>query len=295
MLWVILAIISAAIWSIVAIIDKYIITKHIKEPIVPVMIIGLIAIIASILIYIFNGYSTLSTINIFLAIITGALFVPQILFYFKALKIGEVSRIIPLFYMSPIIVFILAAIFLGEVFTLGKYLGMILVVIGSIFITMKKMTKFSIGKEFWLIMLSVIFLSIITILTKYLLGFADYWTVFAYIKIGNFIATIPIVYLYYGTLSRALAKSGKKVVGLLLTNETIALTASLIFIIALSLGSASLVTGISAVQPFFVLLYATILSLFLPKILKEEISKSVIIHKLFAIVLVFIGGYLIII
>ena len=71
--------------------------------------------------------------------------------------------------------------------------------------------------------------------------------------------------------------------------------ASLVFgFTAVSLGPVSLVVPISAVQPFFVLLYSIFLTKFAPNILKEEITKETLFMKLSAIVLVFIGTLLIV-
>lgn len=77
-------------------------------------------------------------------------------------------------------------------------------------------------------------------------------------------------------------------------NELVALLglASLEYAIA-SASSVSLVIALQATQPFFLLLYAIILSLWFPKILKEEVNKGVLTNKLIAIALLAIGVFLV--
>ncbi|MBD3296619.1 MAG: EamA family transporter [Candidatus Omnitrophica bacterium] len=58
-----------------------------------------------------------------------ASFLAQIAFY-HALKVGEVSRVVPVAGSFPMIAFLLGVVFLGETFTLVKAAGMALVIGG---------------------------------------------------------------------------------------------------------------------------------------------------------------------
>ena len=68
---------------------------------------------------------------------------------------------------------------------------------------------------------------------------------------------------------------------------------TLFSLIATSLGYISLVSALSGLQTFFVFVYMLILSLFLPNILKEETTKGIVLLKLSAVILMFIGTWLI--
>ena len=57
-------------------------------------------------------------------------------FYFKALKLWEVSRATPIVASYPLIAFILAVLFLGEKLTLAKSAGAVLVVSGALLLTL---------------------------------------------------------------------------------------------------------------------------------------------------------------
>ena len=294
MSWILFSILSAAVWAIVNTVDKYVLTKLVKKPVVPLMIFGIIGLIASFFVHLFHGFSYLSYFNIALAFVAGILYVIGILFYFKAVKIEEISRVIPLLYLSSLFVSILAAIFLGEIFTPIKYLGIFLLIIGAVSISSKNFIKFGFGKAFWFMVLASLVFSINAVITKYLLNFVDFWTIFSYIRIGAFFALIPTFCFSFKDLILAVWEHGKKTVILISLNEILALFAVILITIAMTKGYITLVNALSSVQPFFVLLIAVILSVFYPKILKEEIGKSAILLKLIAITLMFVGVILII-
>lgn len=58
------------------------------------------------------------------------------LFYFKALQIGEASKVVPIDKLSIVITMILAFFFLGEEFTVKTVLGGILITVGTLVLVM---------------------------------------------------------------------------------------------------------------------------------------------------------------
>jgi len=294
MSWVLFSILAALIWAVVNVVDKYILSKWVKNPIVPVMILGVVGLVSSLLVFLFRGFAELSFINILLALVSGIFYILTVIFYFKAVKIEEVSRIIPLFYLTTLFVLIFATIFLGETFTLIKYLGIFLLIIGAILISSKGLMKISFGKAFWFMILASLSIAINQVITKYLLSFADFWTIFSYTRIGSMFALIPIFYFSFSDLISTVRKHGKKVIGVISLNESLNIVGVLLITIATSIGYVTLVNALSSVQPFFVLSFAVILSIFYPKFLKEEIGKSTILLKLVAMTIMFLGALLIV-
>ncbi len=126
-----------------------------------------------------------------------------------------------------------------------------------------------------------------------MLNFADYWTIFAYIRIGTIFALIPIFYFYFPDLLRSIKKHGKKVFVVISINETLNIFGVLFMTIATAIGFVTLVSALSSVQPFFVLIFAVIISIFYPKILKEEIGRKTLFLKFISIILMFVGALLI--
>lgn len=293
MSWILFSILAAVTWAIVNTVDKYILTKLTKNPYVVTITLGVIGAIVSLFVYFINGFSELSNFNIFLAAIAGLFYILMNICYIKAVQLEEVSRIVPLFFLSPLFILLFAALFLGEVFTPLKYLGIFLLVIGAILISFRRTARFNSRKAIWFMIFAALFISINQVITKHLLSFADFWTVFSYVRIGAVIAMIPVVYLNFSDLMATVKKHGKKVVGILTVNESLNVLGVIFVTFAVSTGYVTLVNALTSIQPFFVLLFAFVLSVFYPKILKEGVGKSAVMLKLIAIVLMFIGALLI--
>jgi len=292
MSWIMFSIFSAAIFAVVNIIDKYILSKLVKEPVVPLMISGIIGFFVGIL-YLSYRFTALSFQNILLVFVAAIFYVLTILFYFKAVKLEEISKIVALFYLRPLFVSILAAISLGEIFTLLKYMGIFFLVIGAAVISSKGFMKLSFGKAFWFMIIASLTSSFGDVITKYLLNFADFWAIFSYTRIGMFFALFPFLCFRFPSLLSSIKKRGKKLFTTISLNESLTLLADLLLTVAMASGYVTLVIALSSLQPFFVLLFALILSIFSPQILKEEISGSAVLLKLVGIALIFIGAVLI--
>lgn len=293
MTWILFSILAAISWAIVHILDKIILTKLIKNPVISLLFLGTIGLIISFFVYLFYGFLDLSYFNILLSFIASVCYVLMIYFYFKATQLEEISRVVSFFRITPLFVLIFSIFLFNEIFSFSKYLGIILLITGSILISLKKSVKLTFGKTFWFIIIAAIVSALNTIITKYLLNYADFWTVFAYLRIGVFIVLIPFFYWNFSELILIIKKRNKKIIGLLTLNELLNLSGILFITIAISLNSATLVSALSSIYPFFVLIFAVILSIFYPHILKEEIGKSTLAVKIIAIALIFIGVVLI--
>lgn len=293
MSWIIFSILAALSLAIVNILDKFILTKWIKNPTLLIMLLGIVGIVVSFFIWIVRGLSGLSFFNMALALIASIFYLLTNLFYFKVTQTQEISRIAPLLRLTPFFVLIFAYFFFGETFGFLKYLGIAFLIIGSLLICIKGSVKLSFGKSLWFTMIAVISSAVSTIITKHLLHYADFWTIFAYLRIGVFVVLIPVFYWNFSNLILTVKKQGKKIIWLLSLNELLLLLSVLFVTVALSQNSATLTTALFSIHPFFVLLFAIILSKFYPHIIKEKIKKADIILKITAIVLIFIGVFLI--
>lgn len=293
-IWILFSILATLIWAIGSIIDKFVFTRWVVKPIILVVIMGIFGLLASLIIYLTQGFAELSNTNILIAILAGIFYVLAYLFYFKAVKIEEISRVIPLCFLTNFFILFFAYIFLGEILTSQKYLGVFFLVIGAMLISQKDKISFAFNKAFWLMVLSSGAIAAGIIITKYLLDFADFWTVFSYTKgIGMMIALLPIIYLNFGDLVGEIKKNGKKAIGMMSTSEILNVFASLSITIAISAGSVTLVNALSSIQPFIVLIFALIISIFYPTIFKEDLKKANIFIKVIATILMFIGVILI--
>ncbi len=294
MLWAVFSILAALTWAVVNVVDKYVLTKWNVKPVVPVMVSGILGLLASFLVYLLRGFSELSLLNIALSLTAGILYLLAIFLYFKSAKIEEISRVVPLFYLTSLFVAILAAVFLGEIFTPTKYFGIFLLVVGAILLSSRNLVRVSVGKALWLMTLASLMLSITTVITKYLLKFAHFWTVFSYTRIGAALGLVPVFCFNLHHFFSVTKERGKRVVATISLNESLNLLGILLVTVAMAMGPVTLVNALSSVQPFFVLLLTVVLSVFYPRVLKEEVDRSTVLSKLVAIILMFLGAFLVV-
>jgi len=292
MLWAVLAILTAVIYSIVVLVDKVVMEKWIKHPMIPLLSLSLVGMLASVVVFLTKGFAKLSTFNTVLAVLSGALVVGGGYFYYKAIQIEEASRVAPLFSLSPLLVLIFAAIFLGEVLTFARYVGIVLLVVGAVTVSTRSI-RLKLNKAFGYMMITLSTGTVSVVIGKYLLGFIGYWDVFAYMRAGAFLATIPAFFIYLPKLMTTLRKHGKVILVPMVISQMGSLGAMVLQTAAMAMASVTLVVSLTATQPFFILVFSVILSVFFPKILKEKITRPILIQKALAIVLMFIGALLI--
>jgi hypothetical protein len=105
---------------------------------------------------------------------------------------------------------------------------------------------------------------------------------------------IPIFFFNFRDfISLTQEQYGKKAVVIISLNETLTVVAVLFTTHAIEIGYITLVNALFSLQPFFVLVFSLILSIFYPEIMKEDVMKSVVLQKFIAIVLMFTGVVLI--
>lgn len=287
MSWILFSLLAAFGWAIVNVLDKFIVTKLVKNPMMSVLIITILSLIVGAIVLAFH-YKPLTPTLLLCVFVTAVFYLLTNVFYFKAAQQEEISRLVPLFYLATVFIGLISALTLGEIFSPLQYLGVLLLVAGAILVSVRGLNlKF--GKAFWFMILSTLSISIYTILTKYLLNYEDYWTVFGYSRIGVFVAGIPLLYWHYSDFVR----TTRKAIGAITFSESLNLVALFCFTIAMAQGFVTLANALASLQPLFLLAFTVLLSLFYPRILKEEMGKGTVAQKLVAILMMFAGAMLI--
>lgn len=140
-MWVVFASLSALFASLVAIFAKLGLQDldSTLATTIRSIIMALFLVVVSIFLRKFEGFSinsleTKDWLLITLAGISGAM---SWLFYFFALKIGLTSHVAVIDKLSIVLVIFLSVLFLGESLDFKSFLGIILLVFGSVLITLK--------------------------------------------------------------------------------------------------------------------------------------------------------------
>jgi len=290
-----LALIAPIFWAALNIIDKYFLTKLIKNAFSYQILMLFFDSIAILPLFLFTKISFAYPWFIS-GIVSNLLLSFAFIWYNKAMMIEEASRVVMMFYLNPLFALILAYVFLGETLDFSKYVGILFLVLSALMISYKKTKgKFKFSAALGFVLIISISWAMFEVFSKYAFNFIDYFSFLFWNIVGAIISGFVLLCFpkYRKDFFNDMRKVNKKKVFFWRTFSVIVYYTALIsFYIAISKESVSLVAAIPSLQPLFVLIYTVILSLFIPKILSEKISKLIILIKILSIILIIAGTWL---
>ncbi len=290
MSWVIFSFLSALLISIVSLIEKYIVDKKIRDPITVIGIGGIGFFFLTTIVALIYGEWYLPLKYALLALLTGALHMGGLYFYYRAMKTEDISTIIPILSLVGVFILLMEFIFLGVKLTSFQYVGCGLVILGSFVISMKKIEFPKFNLALILLLFTVVLFSIRAILSKFLINNISVLAFMFWFGVAELI--FGVIFLVFARkIYRIKALKGIKLVVLI---GILAATAYMMFFIALVSGEVSLVSTLFQFSMLFTFVGAYLITIYHPKIINEKINKEIIILKIIAILIIFIGGYLIV-
>ena len=312
MQWFILALIASILWAVVVIVDKFILTHYIKDAVSYQVFLTLTMLPFLISLLPFTSHNTnsstptiLPVIIILLGVTMGLVYV----LYNKALLIEEVSRVTPLFYLSPLFVLLFSFMFIGEGLSLRRYVGIGLMVFSAISVSVslrgrnrdsrRQSHSHSLHIALSPALLMILVLDIMNagkdVISKLILSHLDYLSYLFWFLLGN-IAGRPFLLLIPHNREKTLMiikTLPPKVYLLSFISSSLAWTGYVLYFKAVSMTYISLVSAIPTTQPFLVFIFATLLGLFYPGLIEEKTDRRSLTIKGIAAVSVLIGAYLI--
>lgn len=309
MSWILIAVIAYMILAIVNLADKFLLEKYIASAKAYTFLIGLLSLLAFGLAPWYLTWPGL--IPWTYDILVGAIFPVALLLMYKALKEGEASEVITVVGGSvPIFTLLLSVTIFGETFSPRQWLALGLLILGTIIISWfpdahelwhKVKTWFSIESINRHLGLAAaisagFLLSLFFIGSKYLYTSQYFWSAFIWIRLGTFLAALSLlipgqyrreIFEAFRSLKR---KNGQAI---FFGTQGLAALGFLLQNYALNLGSVVIINALQGVQYVFLLILGALLTVFYPKLIKENISRSVIIKKLIAVAIIIVGLILI--
>jgi bacterial/archaeal transporter family protein len=300
MTWFLIALIAPLLWAISVHMDKFLISRYFKGESVGALMIfsAFIGILLLPIIYFVEpGVLALKLPFILLLISNGILYVVAMLPYYYALKSGEASIVVPLFQLIPFFNYILGLIFLKENLTVMQIIASLLIILGAILISSNNNGKVKRhkSKAFWLMALSAFLFSVSILVFKFVAIQNDFWTASFWEYVGLSISAI-LLFLFIKSYRKQffyVFESNKfAVISINGINEVINIAAKMIMNFAGLLAPLALVWVANGFQPFFVLIIGIFLAIFFPKLTDESLNKKYIFQKVIAILIMFVGMYL---
>lgn len=296
--WVIIAMLAPALYAASSFIDRFLIEKKIKDTLFLTILGGATAFLAALVILIIKGFPVLGGVNLFLLIFSGILFELALLPYYRAISLADTSRVVPLFQMIPVFVLIMSFIFLNEIPGRNQLVGFFLVLAGAFILSLEEagLKNLRLGNFTWFVLLSAFLYAVPSVIFKYVVVEENFWDTLAYEFVGGGIGAAILMFWWYlknKDLPAEISLLTGNVWAIIVSNEIIYIGARFLSFYAITLAPVYLVSVLGGTGPFFVFIYGVILSVWFPRIIKEDLRKPVLLTKLSAIALMFAGVYLI--
>jgi transporter family protein len=293
MSWISLALIAPFFWAFSNFIDKYVLSKHTKGIFDFLFFSTITSWVFFIGLLIFKGLPDFNVYSL-IPVATGMVLIYSYGFYAKALEQGETSALVILFKLIPVVTVILAFIFLGQTLSQREVLGFLVVLIGATIVSLNKGNKGTIN-GFGMIIIAIVIWSVMTLLIDFGLTKMSFWHYFTLDTLGSALAgpTLLIIPSVKKQVISGIKTATSSKYNWFFWNNVLDLLGQMSIKKALSIApSAGLVMVVMQAQSFYIIVIGVLLTLFVPHIIKEDISSGTLIKKFAGAVVMFSGVYI---
>ncbi|OGH67445.1 MAG: hypothetical protein A3J66_02685 [Candidatus Magasanikbacteria bacterium RIFCSPHIGHO2_02_FULL_47_14] len=305
MSWFFLALLGYFFLAIVFVLDKFILTRSVQQPVVYAFY-STIFMFGAIILWPF-GAELLQGQDWAVAALSGLAFGFGLWAMFLAVKRGEASHVNP-FIGSVVSIgtFALAALYLGESLKSLQVLGMLVLVFAT-FLLSVRLTKNGLGlyKGFaWALVAGLLF-AVSHTAAKYIYEAYPFLTGFMWTRV--FTGVVGLVCLYSSHVRRSFVRPsrgrtmerckncgfGKKhAVGTVITDKVAGIVGVVLIQYAIARGSVTLVNAMIGLQYAFMFLLIYLLTRFAPRVFHEKFAPREVSFQIVAIALVILGSAL---
>ena len=291
--WIFLSLLAPLFWASSNFVDKYILGKYTKGIFDFVFFSTITSWFFFVAIFIFTGIPELNLYSL-IPIATGMILIYSYGFYGKALEQGDTSSLVILFKLIPVVTVILAFAFLGQTLSSNELIGFVIVLAGATIISFEK-TKGIFIKGFGMILIAILMWSVMTLLVDYGLTKMSFWD---YLMLDNFGSALAGLTLFIIPSIRRQVIEGIKTAQLgkyiwFSWNNVLDFFGQMSIKKALAIApSAGLVAVVMQVQSLYAIIIGVLLTLLIPNIIKEDISRNTLIKKIIGAIIMFSGVYI---
>ncbi len=288
-LWIALAALAQLISAGIVLVDKYVLVSHahLGRPAVYAFYISILS--GFVLVLVPFGVISIPSFNVLaLSMLASVTFILSVLFLYTALKRGNASDAIPIVgAVSAVVAAHLAYVFLDQDLPRAFIPAFILLVIGTVLISHFKFT----GKSLGLVVASGIFFGASAILIKLIFletSFIDgfFWSRMTNVVGALFLLAIPAnrraIFHGYRTSSHGMK-------WLVVSNKTLGGVAAFLTLLAIHLGSVTIVNAMAGLQFVFLLSFAYFSARWFPSVFKGEVHPHQFPHQVYGILCVVAG------
>ena len=279
-LWLLLALIVPFMLAAVNMIDKLVVDRHISTTLLYPFYIGIVEIVIATTLLttlLVTGLEDVDWRVIGGALVMGSLRGLGLATMVLALRLDQVSRVIAIWFLNPIMVVCMAVVFLSESVS-GLAIGAIAMAslgAGVVSWTGGETSRgFMRPKVIVLALVSALAWATANILTKQFVDDDSFWQLYFGSRAG--FGAVMLLLIFSSEVRRG-ARTGwrsRPLIGLFLLAEVIVTISLILYYTAINLGPVSLVSAIGAIQPLTVLIYSIVLALLFPAIFSGWVTRS---------------------
>src|SRR3989344_362653 len=299
--WFLIALVAPILWSIVNHIDKYMLSKYLKERGVGALLIfsalSSVIILPFVLYFFSSEIFSISGGDLVTLLFVGFLSAGAFYFYLMGMEEEETSIVVPLFQLVPVFGYFLGVIVLRESLTTAQIFSSLLIMSGIIILTIEidEENKIRLKSRVLILIATSSFLfALHDILFKKVAMVESFWvSVFwQYLSLTIFgLLILWAVKKFREDFLAMFKDTGRKLLSLNVVSELLYIFGNLTNNFATLLAPIALVLVVSSYQPLFVFIGGTLLTLLSPHITTEKISSRHLAHKFISILIIIIGSY----
>ncbi len=295
---IIITLLASFLWAITNHIDKYMLcnienpTSNIKTLLVfSSLIAGLV--LSPLWLIVSKFQISISSISLAFVFMASILYLLATYFYFKALEKNDASIVVVMFQLIPVFSYVLSWVLFKETLTTNQMIGSLIIISSAIIISLDFESNSNKNKLTALILMiiSSLMYALYFIFFDIAIRSSDYKAVAFWYQISFLLIGIILLCLkhFRKPFIEMIKNNGKKIASLNITNEVLNLMANLMVNFANLTIPLALANTLNGFQGAFAFIIGAIGVLILPKIFVEDLSKKIVIQKVFCIVLGIIG------
>ena len=296
MSWLISALSARALWAGSNLVDKALLEKYIRQPLLYLWVNGLVGLLPVVIVF-WRPISWPSTQLWPLLALTGCLSIYALLPYYRSLQLTEASRVVPLWHLTPLIVLLFGFILLHEVVGVSQIFGISCLASGGLLLAGDQLFPFKLNRAIGYMLLADLLYASELLCVKYIYATApNFATGLVWLSVSSALALIPSVLFkpWRQGLWQHWQNLRPTVKSAALGNGVINLAAIALNQFAIAQVAVALASSVDATQSLFVLGLSLLASRRWPQIFNEHTTVKNIFLKLVAIVAIGLGLYFIV-
>jgi drug/metabolite transporter (DMT)-like permease len=301
--WLLLAVGGQLINSVVALIDKFVVTsKKVPRPSLYVFYTGIL-IVFSLLLYTadfvvgkwITGFPSLFNVSVpsiyvlFHAVLSAGFMLVGLYFLYKSLTKADASDVFPVVgSVSAFFVLLFSFIYFDQILHPTFFFGFIFLVVGTLFVSHFRFGR----KTFYLTMTAALFLALQSVFLKKTFNEIGFDNGFFWYCASMFF--LALLMLFLPSIRKSIfhhrkSKSVKSADKLIIVGKILAGIGGLMITVAIDMGNVTIVQSLGGLQYLFLFLFALFLGKKTHKDLGENVQKKDLLQKAVAMTLILIG------